>query len=138
MPWGMGALDALTTIGPMTRYVEDLDLVLRVIAGPDGPGTRGLCLWALNGPCRCSTKGLKAAFHSNNGNIGADSRDHCNGGRLWPRACWEEAGVEVEGVGARALKTGDSGSTRASKCDGRRMDTEDAGCGGNYGESAMR
>ena len=36
VPWGMGALDAWTTIGPMCRYVEDLELALPIISGPDG------------------------------------------------------------------------------------------------------
>ena len=34
VPWGMGALDAWTTIGPMCRYVEDLVLSLPIISGP--------------------------------------------------------------------------------------------------------
>lgn len=36
VPWGMGALEAWTTIGPMCRYVEDLVLALPIISGPDG------------------------------------------------------------------------------------------------------
>lgn len=36
VPWGMGALDAWTTIGPMARYVKDLALTLPIISGPDG------------------------------------------------------------------------------------------------------
>ena len=36
VPWGMGALEAWTTIGPMARYVEDLMLALPIISGPDG------------------------------------------------------------------------------------------------------
>ena len=36
VPWGMGALDAWTTIGPMARRVEDLALTLPIICGPDG------------------------------------------------------------------------------------------------------
>ena len=36
VPWGMGALDAWTTIGPMCRYVQDLVLTLPIISGPDG------------------------------------------------------------------------------------------------------
>ncbi|KAA3643139.1 MAG: amidase [Chloroflexi bacterium] len=32
----MGALDALQQIGPMARYVEDLELALSIMAGPDG------------------------------------------------------------------------------------------------------
>ncbi len=34
--WDMGALEAWTTIGPMCRYVDDLELALSIIAGPDG------------------------------------------------------------------------------------------------------
>ena len=34
--WGLGAMDALTQIGPMARYVEDLALTLPIISGPDG------------------------------------------------------------------------------------------------------
>ena len=37
----VGALDAFTQIGPMARHVEDLNLVLSIIAGPDGHGPRG-------------------------------------------------------------------------------------------------
>ncbi len=36
VPWGLGGLDSLTTIGPMARYVEDLETVFPIIAGPDG------------------------------------------------------------------------------------------------------
>ena len=36
VPFGVGATDMLTTIGPIARSVADLELVLRTIAGPDG------------------------------------------------------------------------------------------------------
>ena len=36
VPFGVGAADMLTTIGPIARSVADLELVLRLIAGPDG------------------------------------------------------------------------------------------------------
>ncbi len=36
IPWGLGAMDGLTQIGPMARYVEDLALTLPIISGPDG------------------------------------------------------------------------------------------------------
>ena len=36
VPWGLGGMDSLTTIGPMARYVEDLYPAFRTIAGPDG------------------------------------------------------------------------------------------------------
>ena len=35
-PPGFGAISAFTQIGPMARYVEDLNLCLPIIAGPDG------------------------------------------------------------------------------------------------------
>ena len=35
IPWGLGALDSLTQIGPMARYVEDLALALPIISGMD-------------------------------------------------------------------------------------------------------
>ena len=35
VPYGMGASDSLTQIGPMVRYVSDLTLVLPIVAGPD-------------------------------------------------------------------------------------------------------
>ncbi len=36
IPNGIGITNNLTQIGPLTRYVEDLDLVMQVISGPDG------------------------------------------------------------------------------------------------------
>jgi amidase len=35
VPWGLGAVDALTQLGPLARYVEDLVLILPLICGPD-------------------------------------------------------------------------------------------------------
>jgi amidase len=35
-PFGTGVLDALTQIGPIARYAEDLELALKLICGPDG------------------------------------------------------------------------------------------------------
>ena len=34
VPWGLGGMDSLTTVGPMARYVEDLWLGFSTIAGP--------------------------------------------------------------------------------------------------------
>ena len=36
VPYGLGALDVLTQIGPMARCVDDVALALSVISGPDG------------------------------------------------------------------------------------------------------
>ena len=101
VPWGMGALDALTTIGPMTRYVEDLDLVLRVIAGPDGRDP-GLVPMPLLDPSEVSIKGLRAAFHTNNGNIEPTAETTAMVQAV--ASALEEAGVEIEESVPEALK----------------------------------
>lgn len=93
VPWGMGALDALTTIGPMTRYVEDLDLVLRVIAGPDGRDP-GLVPMSLLDSADVELKGLRAAVHSNNGNIEPTTETTAMVHAV--ASVLEEAGVQVE------------------------------------------
>lgn len=36
IPFGCGVGDMLTTIGPLARSVDDLELSLKLIAGPDG------------------------------------------------------------------------------------------------------
>ena len=36
IPYGTGVLDSLTQIGPIARYVDDLELALNLICGPDG------------------------------------------------------------------------------------------------------
>ena len=101
VPWGMGALDALTQIGPMTRYVEDLDLVLRVIAGPDGRDPALVPMPLLN-PADVELKGLKAAYHSNNGNIEPTPETTETVNRVV--AALEEAGVETTQSTPEALK----------------------------------
>ena len=61
-----GLLDALTTIGPIARYVEDLELILPLISGPDSrdPAIVPMPKSSLAG---ISLKGLKASFHTDNG-----------------------------------------------------------------------
>ena len=36
IPFGIGLIDSITQVGPMGRYVEDVELALRVLNGPDG------------------------------------------------------------------------------------------------------
>jgi amidase len=59
-------VDPLTQAGPMARYVEDLALILPVIAGPDGRDPFvypvGLGDWE-----RVRLRGLRAAFYTDNG-----------------------------------------------------------------------
>lgn len=61
-----GLLDLLTTIGPIARYVEDLELILPLISGPDGrdPSVVPMPLPSSEG---VSLKGMKGTFHVDNG-----------------------------------------------------------------------
>jgi amidase len=63
-PYG-GAYDT-ARIGPMARYVEDLALVLPIIAGPDGidPTVVPAPVGDLN---TVTVRGLRVAFHTDNG-----------------------------------------------------------------------
>lgn len=61
-----GHLQALTTLGPLARSVDDLSLILSVIAGPDWRDAS-----IVDMPLRDSTqvqiKGLRVAMHTDNG-----------------------------------------------------------------------
>lgn len=61
-----GVLDALWHVGPLARSVEDLVLVLPLLAGPDGEDT-GVVSAALNDPHQVKLKALRAAFYTDNG-----------------------------------------------------------------------
>jgi amidase len=66
IPYGMGALDALTQIGPMARYVEDLALALPLLAGSDWQDP-AIVNMPLGDPRRVELRGLRVAFHTDNG-----------------------------------------------------------------------
>jgi amidase len=61
-----GLLDWHTQVGPMARHVEDLALILPIIAGPDNrdPFVPPAPLGA---PDRVKLKGLRGSFHTDNG-----------------------------------------------------------------------
>jgi amidase len=61
-----GALDSLTQIGPMTRYVEDLALILPIIAGVDWRDP-AIIPMPLRDPDNVDLSKLRIAFHSDNG-----------------------------------------------------------------------
>ncbi len=63
VPWGMGAIDEWTTIGPMARYVEDLVLALPIISGPDGIDPTVVPM-PLGDPADVDLSGLKLAYYS--------------------------------------------------------------------------
>ena len=64
-PFG-GVQDAFQQIGPLARYVDDLSLILPVIAGPDGidPGVGPM---PLGDPSTVDLGSLRVSFHSDNG-----------------------------------------------------------------------
>jgi amidase len=65
IPFG-GLADLLTQVGPLARRVEDLHLVLRIIAGPDGVDPY-IAPVDLRDPADVKLAGLRVAFHTHNG-----------------------------------------------------------------------
>jgi len=72
----IGALDALTQIGPMARHVEDLIVTLAIIAGPDGHDP-AIVPAPLGHPQEVRVSGLRVAFYTDNG-ITSPSPDTAN------------------------------------------------------------
>ena len=64
----MGALDSLTTIGPLARSVADLYLIFSVLAGPDWRDPAMIPM-PIGDPKAVDLKGLRAAFYTDNGII---------------------------------------------------------------------
>jgi len=65
IPFG-GHLDRLTTLGPIARFTEDVDLLVRLIAGPDG---RDPAVVPMNWrePAAVALESLRIAYHFENG-----------------------------------------------------------------------
>ena len=61
--WGLGAMDALTQIGPMARYVEDLALTLPIISGPDGVDP-AIAPVPLGDPAAVDLRSLRIAWYA--------------------------------------------------------------------------
>ena len=66
VPYGMGAVDSLTQLGPMARYVEDLALTLPIIAGPDWRDP-AIVPMPLGNPADVAIGSLRVAMHTDNG-----------------------------------------------------------------------
>ena len=68
VPWGLGGMDSLTTIGPMARYVEDLWLGFSTIAWPDGidPFIHPV---PVSDPACINVVDLRVAFYTDNGTV---------------------------------------------------------------------
>jgi amidase len=68
VPFGLGPLDSLTTVGPMARYVEDLALCLPIISGMDWKDP-AIVPMPLGDPGAVELKRLRVAFFTDNGII---------------------------------------------------------------------
>jgi len=66
VPHGLGPIDALTTLGPMARRVEDLALCLPIISGVDWQDPAIIPL-PLGDPRAVDRKQLRVAFFTDNG-----------------------------------------------------------------------
>jgi len=66
VPFAMGAVDALTQLGPMARYVADLSLILPIIAGVDWRDP-AIVPMPLGDPKTVSIAGLRVAMYTDNG-----------------------------------------------------------------------
>lgn len=66
VPFGLGAVDALTQNGPMARFVEDLALTLPIIAGVDWHDP-AIVPMPLGEPQDVTLQGLRVAMHTDNG-----------------------------------------------------------------------
>ena len=63
-----GAFDAFQQVGPMARKVEDLVLILPIIAGPDYLDA-AIVPVPLKNPGEVGLKGLRVAYYTTNGEI---------------------------------------------------------------------
>jgi amidase len=70
VPWGLGAVDALTQLGPLARSVEDLGLILPIIAGVDWCDP-AIVPMPLGDPQAVSLQGLRVALYTDNGILAA-------------------------------------------------------------------
>ena len=66
VPFAMGAVDALTQLGPLARSVDDLILILPIIAGVDWRDPAVVPM-PLGDPHAVSLRGLRVAMHTDNG-----------------------------------------------------------------------
>ena len=66
VPFGLGAVDALTQLGPMARYVADLSLILPIIAGVDWRDP-AIVPMPLGDPKSVSITELRVAMYTDNG-----------------------------------------------------------------------
>ena len=116
IPYGLGALDSLTQLGPMARRVQDLILVLPIIVGPDGKDP-AIVPMPLLSPDSVELKNMRIAVHSFNGLLApvAEMTDAVNSAAK----VLSEAGCNVtEGI-PESLKRTSELFERLDSADGR-------------------
>lgn len=64
----LGAIDSLTTVGPMARYIEDLVLVYPIISGPDGEDP-AIVPMPINDPAEVNLRHLRVAWFTDIGDV---------------------------------------------------------------------
>ncbi len=68
IPWGLGAVDAFTQIGPMARFVEDLILALPILSGVDWEDP-AIVPMPLEDPDAVDPKRLRVAVYTDDGKV---------------------------------------------------------------------
>ena len=101
IPFGLGAVDSFTQVGPMARYVQDLRLVLPIIAGVDWIDP-SIVPMHLGDPHDVDLKGLRVAVHTYN-DIATTTPETTDAVRAAARAL-EDAGLTIEEEVPAALK----------------------------------
>ena len=116
VPYGMGAVDSLTQLGPMARFVEDLALALPIIAGPDWRDP-AIAPVPLGNPDDVAVGSLRVAMHTDNG-IMSPTKETADA-VIAAAAALRDAGVEVAEVRPSALAQLPEFHNAISSADGR-------------------
>jgi amidase len=66
VPFGIGLTDCITQVGPMARYVEDVELALEIMKGPDGHDFTVMPV-PLRRATTVNTRNLRIAYFTHNG-----------------------------------------------------------------------
>ena len=116
VPYGMGAVDSLTQLGPMARFVEDLALALPIIAGPDWRDP-AIAPVPLGNPDDVAVGSLRVAMHTDNG-LMSPTKETADA-VLAAAAALRDAGAEVAEVRPSALAQLPEFHNAISSADGR-------------------
>ena len=116
VPYGMGAVDSLTQLGPMARFVEDLALALPIIAGPDWRDP-AIAPVPLGNPDDVAVGSLRVAMHTDNG-IMSPTKETADA-VIAAATALRDAGVEVAETRPSALAQLPEFHNAISSADGR-------------------